>query len=332
MHSKILTVRPFQLMCLICRHNAKCNQEITDLLAQLRADPAQPLCLVCPTDSVYSYANPGIFPAAPEENERFQERRDLTILQRLGLVPGDTRPAIDIFERLFERIPEAGPICSTGATHSPTWKGCPRANSGAYEEGIARGLATLLPSRTAEQKAKVKRISVDEILAANELAIRPHHLLCMTCFHCGREAEDIEPIQEDNLAEAIQAMQKRPDIPVRLVRGCCMICPPCSRYEPSTNRCLGGRSMALRDQKKDLDVLHRLDLDYDAALPARELLSRLYSIRSTTEICGNGDGIARSPEWSICGGPEGNAGYPLARAMGLGVPGVRCVHRYKTAT
>ena len=31
-------------------------------------------------------------------------RRDLRILQRLGLVPGDTRPAIELFRRLYETI------------------------------------------------------------------------------------------------------------------------------------------------------------------------------------------------------------------------------------
>ena len=186
----------------------------------------------------------------------------------------------------------------------------------------ARGLDALLPRRPAEDKAQAKQDSVAAIRAAGTLSIRPHHLLCLSCFHRGRAAADIAPIPEDNLAEVIEAMQARPDLPVRLVRGCCMICPPCSRYEPETNRCLGGRSMALRDQLKDLAVLRALDLDYETVLPARDLLRRLYrAIPSTTEICGYGDGIARSPEWSVCSGPDGNPGYPLARAMGLGVPG-----------
>jgi hypothetical protein len=291
------------------------------LLDELRRDPGQPVRLVCAADSVYSFASaPG--PDQPGRDARFRERQDLSILQRLGLVPGAIRPALDLFERLFQRIPEAAPICATGHGFSAIWQGCPCAQAGDYEKGIACGLAALLPMRSVAEKSQAKRASVAAIREATELAIRPHHLLCLSCFHRGRRAADIAPIEEDNLAEAIQAMQARPAIPVRLVRGCCMICPPCSRFEPSTNRCLGGSSMALRDQKKDLDVLCRLDLDFGDVLPARDLLRRLYrSVRSTTEICGNGDGIVRSPEWSVCGGSEGNPGYPLARAMGLGIEG-----------
>lgn len=80
--------------------------------------------------------------------------------------------------------------------------------------------------------------------------------------------------------------------------------------------------MGLRDEKKDLDTLRRLGLSYGDVLPARELLRRLYAaIASTTEICGNGDGVETAPEWRVCGGPEGNAGYAAGRAAGLGVPG-----------
>jgi hypothetical protein len=38
------------------------------------------------------------------------------------------------------------------------------------------------------------------------------------------------------------------------------------------------KSMALRDQKKDLDVLQKLGLKYGDTLPARRLLKRLYGV------------------------------------------------------
>ena len=99
-----------------------------------------------------------------------------------------------------------------------------------------------------------------------------------------------------------------------------MICPPCSHYEPKTNLCLGGQSMALRDQKKDLDVLQKLGLKYGDTLPARRLFKRLYErIPSTRDICGYGDGEERAPEWRICGDPEGNETYRKAREAKLGV-------------
>ena len=122
---------------------------------------------------------------------------------------------------------------------------------------------------------------------------------------------------------AVDLMRTNPEIPVTLIRGCCMICPPCPDYNPATGLCSGVESMSLRDEKKDLDVLQALGLEYGDTLPARKLLNRLFEeIHSTTQICGFGDGVARSPEWSICCGPEGSANYLKACAAGLGVPGV----------
>ena len=88
----------------------------------------------------------------------------------------------------------------------------------------------------------------------------------MSCFHGGQE--QLAPIAEDNLFEAIDAIQQRPEIPVTLIAGVCMICPPCGKYDPVNKLCVGGRSMALRDQKKDLDVLQKLGLKYGDTLPA----------------------------------------------------------------
>ncbi|MFH1918404.1 MAG: DUF1284 domain-containing protein, partial [Planctomycetota bacterium] len=154
---------------------------------------------------------------------------------------------------------------------------------------------------------------------AHTLRIRPPHSKCMSCFY-GDRMEKLAPIKEDNLFEAIDAIQKNPDIPVTLIRGTCMICPPCSRYDPKTTLCLGGRSMALRDQKKDLDVLQKLGLKYGDTLPARKLYELLYErVPSTRDICGWGDGKERAPEWSICGDPEGREAYRNARAAKLGL-------------
>jgi hypothetical protein len=140
----------------------------------------------------------------------------------------------------------------------------------------------------------------------------------MSCFFGGRQK--LAPIKEDNLFEAVDVIQRNPDIPVTLVAGCCMICPPCSHYEPKSNLCLGGRSMALRDQKKDLDVLQKLGLKYGDALPARKLYQLLYEkVPSTRDVCGYGDGEVRGHEWSICGGPEGSQAYAKARAANLGI-------------
>ena len=78
--------------------------------------------------------------------------------------------------------------------------------------------------------------------------------------------------------------------------------------------------MALRDQKKDLDVLQKLGLKYGDTLPARKLYELLFKrIPSTRDICGYGDGKKRATEWSICGDPKGKEAYRKARAAMLGL-------------
>jgi hypothetical protein len=89
--------------------------------------------------------------------------------------------------------------------------------------------------------------------------------------------------------------------------------------QPTARRCVGGHGMALRDELKDLDLLQRLGLQYGDILTARALFTRLYAaIASARQICGYGDGVARSREWSVCGGDDVNAGYAKGRAAGLG--------------
>jgi len=318
-----LEVRPYQLMCIVCRIGEGRTDDLGDarlneILAAVRRDRKIPVRLRCQCDTVYRYQNPGTEENTPE-GALFNAKRDLDIIQKLGLVPGDARPAIDLFERLLLNVPTATGICGYETVTGDAWRGCARAASGHYEKGHALGIRAILPPRDAEEKARFKEASAAAVYRAETLRIRPHHLMCMSCFY-GARMENLAPIQEDNLFEAIDAIQKNPEIPVTLVAGCCMICPPCSHYEPETNLCLGGRSMALRDQKKDLDVLQKLGLQYGDTLPARKLYELLYErIPSTRDICGYGDGEVRAPEWSICGDPEGKETYRKARAAMLGI-------------
>ncbi len=319
----MLEVRPYQLMCIICRLGEGHTDDLGDphltaILRSVRKDRKRPVRLCCNVDTVYRYQNPGHQDDTPE-GELFNAKRDLDVLQKLGLVPGDARPAIDTFERVFRNIDTAEGICGYKSVTSHAWQGCAQSASGNYEKGHALGIQAVLAPRDPEEKATFKKQSAAAVYEAETLRIRPHHLLCMSCFFGRRE--ELAPIQEDNLFEVIDVIQKNPQIPVTLVAGCCMICPPCGKYDPATNLCLGGRSMALRDQKKDLDVLQKLGLRYGDALPARDLYQRLYArIPSTRDVCGYGDGEARAPEWSICSGAEQDDGYQKARAACLGIP------------
>jgi len=317
-----LPLRPYQLMCIVCRIGGGCSDDLGDprltaILAAVRQDPKLPLTLRCNVDTVYRYQNPG-HAEDTAEGELFNAKRDLDILQKLGLVPGDTRPAVDMFARLLEKVPQALGICGYETATSDTWRGCPQAAGGNYEKGHALGIKALIPPRDAEEMAEYKKKSAAAVYEAQTLRIRPHHLLCMSCFHGGKDK--LAPIAADNLFEAIDVIQKNPTIPVTLIAGVCMICPPCANYDPVNRLCLGGRSMALRDQKKDLDVLQRLGLKYGDTLSAKELYQRLFErIPSTRDICAYGDGEARSPEWSICGSAKDDTPYQKARAARLGI-------------
>jgi len=315
-----LDVRPTELVEIVCwigegRSAGENSDRLAKILRIIRATPATPLRLRCAVSSDYDYQNPK--PGAnPSSGNLLGIRADLSILQRLGLVPGDTRPAIEILQRLLDSIETLEDILCFEEDTSETWQGRP-GMSAYYTTGRAKGLDAILPARSVQEMARIKAGSVQAMRQASVLEIRPHHLMCMTCFHGGKEA--LEPIEEDNLFEAIDIVQKYPDVPIRLVRGTCMICPPCPHYLPSTGQCIGGHGRALRDELKDLDVLQRLGLTYGEVLAARDLFTRLYAeIASTREICGYGDGIVRGPEWTICGGPDGDPRYIKGRAAGLG--------------
>ncbi len=323
-----LDVRPYQILCLICRRGRQSpspayphDARLDEIEAALRADPLVPVQLRCNTRSVFRFQNPGRHFDTPE-GDLYNDLRDLTVLQRLGATPGVTRPAFDLVRDIPAAIPVVRGVCGYPQAEAPGWPRCRFADSGNYERGLAAGVGWLASEREPQERRAVKVDSAETCRTAARLRIRPHHLLCLHCFHAGRPAAEIAPIPQDNLAECIAAMQRQPDIPVELIEGPCMICPPCDAYHAASNLCLGGRAMALRDEKKDLDTLRRIGLRYGDVLPARDLLARVArAIAATTAVCGFGDGLERSREWRVCGGSDGKAGYVSARRMGLGVPG-----------
>ncbi|MFH1476156.1 MAG: hypothetical protein ABIH24_01510 [Verrucomicrobiota bacterium] len=318
---RTIDVRPYQLLCLVCRLGVSPSRRraappIIRLQRLIKENPDRPLRLVCNVDGIYRYQNPGRG-LDSTGGALFNEKRDLDILQRMGMAPGDTRPARDLIERMLQSIKTTRNLCGyTGNHAAPNWRGCQQALSGAFERGRAKAFKTLIPGRPAREMALVKKQTAAAMYRAARLHIRPHHLMCMACFY-SRQA--FAPIAEDNLYEALDIMRENPAIPVTLVRGCCMICPPCSAFDAATGLCVGGHGMSLRDQKKDLDVLQRLDLDYGATLPARTLYKKLFGrIRSAREICGFQDGIVRGEAWTICGTVKERA-YERSRASGMGI-------------
>jgi len=91
--TRIMDLRPYRIMCLICWLHKE-NKERLDgfqnieLFNALYKKPLQLIRLCCNVDAYYKYQNPGL-----NDNcfggEWYNIKRDLDILQKIGLVPGD---------------------------------------------------------------------------------------------------------------------------------------------------------------------------------------------------------------------------------------------------
>ena len=323
--AETLRSRPYQLMHIVARigdglgtggSDDLGDTRLSEILGAVRRAPNTPLTLVCNTASPYDYQNPGP-DEDTDEGRLFNLRRDLKILQMLGLVPGDSRPALELFTRLFENVPTARDILWFEIETSSAWKGEPR-ESCRYDEGHRLGLQAVIPGRPAEAMKTAKQVSVDALRQAAMLIIRPHHLMCMACYYRG--PDDLSPIEEDNIFEIIALLQADPQISIKLVEGPCMVCPPCPMYDPQLNKCVGEVGIGLRDELKDLHVLQRLGLAYGDVRSAGELYQKLFDrIEATPEVCGFGETGYKAREWRPCGGDTGKASYVASRLSGMGI-------------
>jgi len=227
----------------------------------------------------------------PREDTPQQRRLDLHVLQRLQLCPGDTRSARDLFARLPQAIPTLEGLCLFPQS-TPNWPSWPAAAVAAYQ----RGLELSLPkAQSPEQMAAVKAASVAEIEAADHLYLRPHHVLCILCYYGG--GRDL-PLEVDNLWELLLKMKDNPEIPVTFVEGDCMVCAPCHGFDPASGCCVAG--CGLKDRRKDLDTLQRLDMLLGDTMPAHALLRRYRErIPHPTMVCDFGEGNVI--DWRTCG-------------------------------
>ena len=209
-----------------------------------------------------------------------------------------------MYELLFERIETPDGIC---AYDTEGWSGCPLAKSGAYESVHAQGWKAVVYGRSDEEMAAFRERNAHAIATGEGLLVRPHHLMCMSCWHGSTGGG--EPRPNDTIYEIYRRIRRDPEIPVTLVEGCCQACDCCDGFHPENGRCVHGGGL-IRDYKKDLDCFQMLGLMPGDTMPAKQLLDLLFErVHATTDICGYGDGVAHSNEWSVCGGPEGNTGY-----------------------
>ncbi|NOZ24322.1 MAG: hypothetical protein GXP25_24865, partial [Planctomycetes bacterium] len=270
-----LALQARQLLGAICvLGGADCplieKEQAKEFLARIKADPTAAIRLESDADTIPHYTTLSDKDyAALNKKAVFNRKRDLDILQRLGLAPGDTRRSRYLIELLFKAIETPDGIC---AYDTPGWEGCPQVRSGAYEGVREKGWKAVVYDRPEEEKADYRRRSVERIEKDGRLFIRPHHLMCLSCWLGGSGGEGLRG--NDTLAEIYQRVKKDPDVQITFVEGCCEACGCCDGFHPETSRCVHACGL-IRDYKKDLDVFQKLGLMPGATLTAREAFKLL---------------------------------------------------------
>lgn len=288
-----VSLRPHHLLCLFCLKGGgdppdRQEWRMDEILDLIRGDRNLLITLETAFNCMGGPTN------QPTLYDPATRRKDLQVLQRLNLAPGDTRPAHWLLRDYIPRyVPDLGGICDLGGETGPAWKECPVCRTGAYERGLQ---AKIVPLHDPETMACRKAESCAVIESAERLRIRPHHLLCITCFWgTGTDA----PIAADNLWEPLVRMRENPDMEVELVEGACMVCPPCHGWDPERDIC--DTLCGLRDRLKDLNTLQALGLAPGDVRTARELYDLIWErVTDIRAICGNMNPDVL--EWNDCAG------------------------------
>jgi uncharacterized protein YbjQ (UPF0145 family) len=314
-----LVVRPYQVLCTICRlgetGSARMEGKLGQVAQAIAKTPDMPITLTCNAGDVYAYQDPGVGDDTPEGRD-FNRKRDLDILQRMNWAPGTTLPTRTVFACVLERISSVAGICGYEKATSNAWRGCPKARSGFYEKGQKLGIEALVPPRSNAEMAAEKRRSIEAVNSCKAVTIRPHILLCAVCQFGGGTRP---PYPADNLPELLDLiLHKKPDLLITMVRGAnWMMCAPCPRRVAVTNACVNVLgSGGLSNEKRDLDMLQVLGLEFGSTMKARELYRLIFEkIPTTQEICKR-DNPSPAVWWDGCGESnmkQGNANYEKGR-------------------
>ena len=318
-----LSIRPYQVLCLICGsidepEDGPRRRGARRLLNAIRKNPDRPIRLVCNAGDVFTYQDPGTGEDTPEGRD-FNIKRDFDVLRRLNLLPGAVVPARMLLQLVLKTLPSNEGICALPGATAPAWKGCSRAVIGSYVKGVSAGIEAFIPSRPAGRMQSEKQASLARMQTGKGIKIRPHILLCAVCQY-GNGVRP--PFKEDNLPEFLEmVLTKTPNLPVTLVRGAdwdmCACCP--SRI-PALNACVTGRlsSGGLYNEMKDLNVLQALGLTYGATLKARDLFRLIFEkIPRGYGVCALPQGdLPETSVWcDVCGKTQGPYGYEKGREL-----------------
>lgn len=141
-----VVIRAHHLLCIVCylaRHpqlEPLAEDNLCEALIKFRENPDIPVtlvegpqdCCICPPCHAYNQER-GLCVALCHLRDR---KKDLDTFVALGMSPGDTLPARELYRRVYERIPNVMGICRYETQTSPEWKSC----NGPYEQGLSRGI------------------------------------------------------------------------------------------------------------------------------------------------------------------------------------------------
>lgn len=136
--------------------------------------------------------------------------------------------------------------------------------------------------------------------------LRPYQLLCMVCSL----GEGHSCPQDNQLSAAVSKIKANPDLPVTIR---CDAGPVFEFQNPGSGDETDGGSEY--NQKRDLDILHKLDLMPGTTVPARILFMRLFDRISTVKgICGYD--TVTSKDWEGCAKAKSGF-YEKGHALGF---------------
>lgn len=140
-----LYIRPNHLLCILCtagQSEPLAEDNLIELRRRMETNPAIPVtltegcCMVCDPCNVYDAKRHLCYHAHIKN-----ALRDLMILERLGLSPGATLPAGELYARIYAKIGALKEICGwrDGSNTTPCWAPCDY-DTPAYAEAKARRL------------------------------------------------------------------------------------------------------------------------------------------------------------------------------------------------
>lgn len=302
-----MKLEPRKLLCINCLRGGACTgcipeSNVQDAWKTIENNPDIHITLIGAFDEVG--ARTELF----EKQTPAQRRKDLDVMQRLGICYSDTKTARDLLYRIADSIPDLKGICEYPENEYGTWDECEISRKGYYTKGNKR----LEYAQTEDVMKAVKCSSAQGVFDSDHIYIRAHHLLCIVCF-VGSETD--EPILEDNLYEAWMMFRDNPEIPVTVIEGAedCCICPPCHSFVPERGICV--YPCHLRDRKKDLDTMVALGVSPGDTLTARELYKRIYKkIPHCSIVCRYDQDT--NFEWTSCSTVDSGQ-YELGLAKGI---------------